>query len=228
MKRCIMLLCLVFCKTQNAIPAQQLKQELYSYVLKMRLPHHLEFHTPVPGFYKGSMLELGNNCTLISENNKVLTFSLIITPEVTFESQGNNVHFQRRLPDQPFLWYDLTLHTRMQASEDEDKKAYTWSIKKLSPQEAPLQIPDHAIIIYHNPELIEKLEDLGKPESFGKDNSHVIALPTIIVQSETDQSQFDKICDEAWLAALELRTIHQKESVETHQATPQTIINVCK
>lgn len=198
--------CLLFSRSE--------KREHFSYLLNIQLPSHIQFHTPIPGFYKGTPLKLGKNCTSFSGDTQALT--VLITPQASFESvRGNNIRGISRLPDQPFCWYDLTLRA------DINGKAYVWEIKKLDAKEAPLQIPEHAIILCFNPEFIEGLKTPGAIETSG-----TIALPTIIIRSDTEQEPFDAACNEAWLASLELRTIHQEPSVHI-QKEPQVIISLC-
>lgn len=203
-------------------------REAYSYILKLRLARNIKLNEPVYAFYKGKPLELGTNCAIISENSKVPTFSIIITPDVTHEAEGNNVRYLRRKEDMPFAWYDLTLRTQTQ---DEDaEKITTWDIKKLDADEAPLQIPEHAIVVYYNPEFVEKLDTMSATErckNIDTSTSRVIALPAIVFRSDVDEDELNFACVEALLASLELRTIHKKTSVDTKR-DQRTIITLCK
>ena len=221
----------LFAFTLLSLTTQQLlthtKQEAYSYILKVRLARNMKLSEPIPGFYKGKPLELGADCAIIPESNKVSTFSIIITPEVTHEAEGNNIRYLRRKEEMPFAWYDLTLRTQTQ---DEDTEKITiWDIKKLESDEAPVQIPEHAIVIYYNPDFIEKLEDMNRTETCKTIDlaSRVIALPAIVIRSDIDEEELNQACIEALLASLEPRTLHQKSSVATKREQ-RTIISLCK
>lgn len=211
-----------------ALASANTTRNAYSYILKLRLARTVKLNEPIYAFYKGKPLELGTNCAIISESSKVPAFSIIITPEVTHEAEGNNVRYLRRKEEMPFTWYDLTLRTHLQ---DEDlEKTSSWDIKKLEADEAPLQIPEHAIVVYYNPEFIEKLDTTTATDTCKNIDSaisHVIPLPTIVMRSDIDEEELNFACVEALLASPELRTIHKKTSVATKHEQ-RTIITLCK
>ena len=228
MKRIVQVVVLTIMSVSAQALCAQTKQEAFSYILKVRLARNMKLNEPIPGFYKGKPLELGTSCAIIPESNKVSTFSVIITPEVTHEAEGNNIRYLRRKEAMPFAWYDLTL--RIQPQEEDSEKVTIWDIKKLDPHEAPLQIPEHAIIIYYNPDFIEKLEDMTRAETCKEIDLHasrIIALPAIVIRPDIDEEELNHACVEALLASLEPRTLHQKSSVTTKREQ-RTIISLCK
>jgi hypothetical protein len=225
MKMLVKMLMFALC-TSGVIQAKDVR-ETYSYILKLRLANKSKLQEPIFAFYKGKPLELGTNCAIISESSKVPAFSVIITPDLTHEAEGTNVRYLRRKEDVPFAWYDLTMRSYL-SSEEQDEKVALWDVKKLSDEDAPLQIPDHAIVIYFNPELIEKIDSATNTDTCKVvAGSQVIALPTIVMRSDVSDDEINFACVEALLASLELRSIHKKASVTT-KCDQRTIMSLCK
>lgn len=204
-------LLLLFCLQLNAT-AQLTKKDLFSYILKMQLPSGMHLDEAFCGFYKGKPIEFDKNWALLPEDGEALAFSIIVTPEVGFKTQGTNVRYMHRIEEQPFCWYDITLEFKEQKQ--------VWHIKKLNSQDAPVQLPDHAIIILLEPNHIEKVIEpaalacVKKAEARDPNAPRVIVLPTIVLDQELTEDDLTDACVHAQFAALELRAIHKKPTME--------------
>ncbi len=170
-----------------------------SYALKIQMPPEVHLHEPLSVFYKGRTIEFDGSCALIPESETTFTFSLIITPEITFASERNNILHMKRLPSQPFAWYDITFHP---------ERKERWEIVKLAPEEASYKIPDHGIILLLNPEYIE---EVVQPTARACSPSlHVIHLPTLVIDPTLTEDELHTAFTAARLAALDVQGIHKK------------------
>jgi hypothetical protein len=203
-------LCLLFPAMTQTTPS--IKKDLYSYILKIQLPSGMSVDEAFCGFYKGKPIEFDKNWALLPEDGEALAFSVLITPEVGFKTQGNNVRYMHRLEDKPFCWYDLTLELT--------NNKQIWHIKKLDPQDAPLQLPDHTIILLLEPSYIEKVIEptavacIKKAETRDPSAPRIMVLPTIVINQDVDEDDLCEACVYAQLAAVELRAIHKKPAME--------------
>lgn len=212
-----------------------------SYTLKIHLPKNIQVTQPWVGFFRGKPIEFDGPSfvwALLPEHTvygKPLRhndepagiFSLIITPQVTFMAEGNTIKWLQRIKGQPFRWFDITQASLSESQSLRSKESYAgqahsreepmWIIKELSKDEAPLQLPDHAITFLLDPKFIAGLSEPQQACTHRSIASCFIALPTINITT-TDEDALNDACVQAALGAVELRTIHQKEPVQVRQS----------
>jgi len=218
------LLCCISSATLAKRTAHATDTERYSYILKIQLPTNCCLAESFCAFYKGKPLTFDCDWAMIPEDHKTLVFSIIITPEIRFHAKGNNVSTLERIEKIPFAWYDVTLHPQVTPTAT----TYTWSIKKLTSEQAPLQIPDHAVTILFNPQMIDTLVDETNNQIASEKNGcHTIALPTIRLHQHLDTDACNDACAQAQLASLDLRTVHQKPSIEVKKEH-LAVISICQ
>ncbi len=201
------------------------ERESASYTLKIHLPKNIQVTQPWVGFYRGKPIEFDGPSfvwALLPEHTvygKPLRhndepsgiFSLIITPQVTFMAEGNTIKWLQRIKGQPFRWFDLTQDLAAGPGQPQ------WIIKELSKDQAPLQLPDHAITFLLDPKFVSGLSEPQQACAHRSIASCFIALPTINITT-TDEDALNDACVQAALGAVELRTIHQKEPVQVRQS----------
>lgn len=233
-----------------------LERESASYTLKFQLPEGLELTQPWTAFYQGQPIQFDGPSfvwALLPEHasyehalrdhesrgdESTGIFSLVITPQVTFTAEGNTIKWLQRIKGKPFRWFDLTqaslsesLSLRSEesyAGQAPSRKKSTWVIKELSKDEAPLQLPDHAIVLLLDPKFVSELSEAQQPCAGRSIASHFIPLPTIKITTKSEEALNDA-CAQAALGAVDLRTIHQKQPLQIRQsqkaimslATPQ-------
>ncbi len=199
---------------------EQKKQAYYSYILRLVFPPTLQATEGLSCNYKGMPLSLSNKWCVIPETQETLTFSLIITNEVEFRNSGNTVRYLKRVPSTPFAWYDLTLTKVPFNPEKPWQKLYHWKIEEKPEAEAPLRIPEHAIIIFMDPDFVETIveqdfgiEDFGDEEELGDSQKEFngqpnsIELPVIIIKKNISPEKLEENLVYTQMAALDLKTI---------------------
>lgn len=206
---------IVFCLA----PFSLLPGPSYLYVMRLDFPHKTKGFA-LNGFYKGQPLEFKESCVVIREQQDCCAFTLVVTPEVRFKAEGNNVYYLERLGHKPFSWYDLTL--RVDAKSAKTGAQYKWLIEKRKPQDVPLRLPEHTIVLYLDPELVDKLDtghnleqdEIAATIVRGLGAVTVIDLPAVVLKKDVKQEELHKAQAHSLLASLDLRPIHQEVAQE--------------
>lgn len=178
----------------------------YSYIARIQLPPRVKSNQ-IKAYYKGTLLKFDDSWCLIPEDQKSLTFSLIITPaEIEPVSEGNTTRYLKRNSSAPCAWYDLTLEI-----DPHHKNGYHWLIEKKNLTDVPTRLPEHSILLYTDPEHIEKVEHIEtkKPAGFAL-KTMIINLPTVVFKETIDHVAFEEAAVTALLASLDLDTIHSR------------------
>lgn len=219
-----------------------LERESASYTLKFQLPEGLELTQPWTAFYQGQPIQFDGPSfvwALLPEHasyehalrdheshgdESTGVFSLVVTPQVTFAAEGNTIKWLQRIPEKPFRWFDITQASLSEKASSREKS--TWIIKELSKDEAPLQLPDHAIVLLLHPKFVSGLSEAQKPCAGRAIASHFIPLPTIKITTKSEE-ELNDACAQAALGAVDLRTIHQKQPLQIRQSQ-KAIISLAK
>jgi hypothetical protein len=158
----------------------------YTYVVKTNYDSRDQVH--LIGHYKGSIIDLKDGIDFLVEDGLIDSFCLIITAEPPTLSQEIISHLERS-PQAACLWYDI--------SWAKDGTKTIWATKERDSQDQPTRIPENAIIVYYDPEFIEKIEDKVPQES-----STIIHLPTIFLKKNLTKEQKEKRDDSLERSAL--------------------------
>lgn len=148
------------------------------YMLKLKLPASaiVEDKMPVKCFYRGTQLTINNGFIALPtyDGSAPMTFSLIITKGLSFETDGNLVRRLRRLPHCPCIWYQLNLVYR---DEGEHAKCpYHWRIEKRPLETVPLALPEQdALVVQLDPSVVAGLE-----QEVQTNCASTVYLPTIL------------------------------------------------
>lgn len=148
----------------------------YTYVVKTNYDSRDQVH--LIGHYKGSIIDLKDGIDFLVEDELINSFCLIITAEPPTLSQEMISHLERS-PEASCLWYDI--------SWTKDGSKTVWTIKERDSQDQPTRIPENGIIVYYEPEFIEKIEDKTPQES-----STIIHLPTVFLKKNLTKEQKEK------------------------------------
>lgn len=173
------------------------------YLLRLQFPLSITETPGLAGSYKGHPLDLKEHWCLLPENNEVFTFSLIITPEVSFKAQGNNVRYLKLIEHVPCLWYDLTLYYETEPSTG--RMLPRWEIRQRTSSEMPSRIPDKAIVIYMNPQLVEGVVAPEVDEN--NENNHVVTIPMVVFKKNITADDFAEAGVYPLLASLDIKPI---------------------
>ena len=168
------------------------------FVMNLHIPASTRA-TGLCAYYKGYPLQLSNALCILPEQDKRLTFSYVITEEVDVKARGNTVQCLKRKSDIACKWYDLTL-TIDDSGED---STYSWTVEEKKGVRMPECLPDHAILIQVDPNLIDRIESVQDTPL----ESDIVYLPTIFLKEDEDFSQ-KSVC--AVLASIDLRTMHRE------------------
>ena len=195
------------------------------YSLKVRIPSHLTTiaNDYLSAYYKGFALDLDDGWSQLPECGQPCTFSLLITEDIDFKTNGNTIRYLKRIDGQPFLWYDLTLSicpskdsTSNSTPSATDKKSYSWKIEER--EDVPDRIPEHTIVLLADPEHIDSLQSETLP---GETD---ITLPVIVFKKELDEDTFkDSLIAIRLGAALNLDAIHRQDKPSCLQRHPTAI-----
>jgi hypothetical protein len=175
-------------------------------IVNFRLPSTLSHLEGTTVHYKGNLFNCNNGWCLIPQEQECSTFSFVITPHIISVSDGNNIRYLKRDEKAACLWYDLTYIK-------ESDRCY-WAIEPKNPEEMPLRLPLHAIIIKLNPNLVCRVEETQTRKHL-RSHTNVYHLPTIVIDNVT-QEEWDNACVEAVLS-FDSTTIHQPTKRETKQ-----------
>jgi hypothetical protein len=186
------------------------------YSLKTKMPASLKELGSVPVYYKGHKIDLAQGWAKLPECGEPCTFSLLITENVDFSAKGNTVRYLKRIKEQPYTWYDLTLNFHNERPEitenDPDttpapaKTTYSWDIEQHDSSETPERIPEHTIVLLTNPTFIESLKT--EPSLPGD-----IVLPTIVFKDGIDTEEYKESSLNILLGpVVNLDAIHRKDS----------------
>lgn len=206
-----------------------LPQRIYS--LKAKFPQALASLSPsLPVYYKGHKIDLTKGWTKLPECSEPCTFSLLITENVDFVAKGNNVRYLKRIPDQEYTWYDLTLTLEQEAKDTElvtpmpAQKTYRWNIERHDEAATPERIPEHTIVLLTNPAFVEKLKtETALPGAID------IVLPTVVFKETVDPETFKEKSEEILLGpVMDLDAIHRKDSPSCMTRKDTVVISATK
>lgn len=176
------------------------------YSIKTKLPAAISNVESLPAYYKGYKVDLRDGRAEIPECGESQTFTVIFTENVEFCTRGKTVRCLKRIKNQPYSWYDLTLSFHTEKHDDEDKRVYSWSIEKRKENDVPERIPEHALVVLTDPDFIETL----KPEPSIPGSVDVV-LPTIVFKDDLNVEEFnDTVMQTIIGPALDLDAIHSK------------------
>ncbi len=206
-----------------------------SFIKSSTLPYLLNLHNPnaisidgLSAYYKGFEISLSEGRALLPECGTPTVFSLIITPSASFKMQGKTVTSLLRDPKQPCRWWDLTLISKDQEVDEEDRRSatgeqsqaealaktdedkivtreYTWDIKSVAKDDMPERLPEHAIVVLIDPQFIETITEIQSENS--------INLPTIVFKTidESSKEAFEEAILFATMSRPDLRAINCRE-----------------
>lgn len=201
----------IFCLL-SAENTEQIKgPKNYAYIARVQTPPAVKSNQ-IKAYYKGTLLSFDDSWCLIPEDQKCLTFSIIITPaEIQPVCEGNTTRYLKRNANTACSWYDLTLNL-----DPQSKGGYTWTIEKKNSTDMPLRLPERSILLYTNPEYIEAIQhnETEKPVSFSTETL-VINFPTIIFSKKINSADYEETAVTALLASLDLDTIHARVKTES-------------
>lgn len=169
----------------------------------MVLPANLERKEPWHVYYKGKAISFDDNIGQIIESSCRSVFSIVITPEIKFDSQENTTRCLKRHPEAPVRWFDMTLSLT--------KQGWKWTLEELSKKEIPLILPDHTILLKFDPACIDKLEIPPKTK-YDADSAHeggtcTFELPHIIFKGT--EKAFEAAQTYACLSCPNDRALHE-------------------
>lgn len=176
------------------------------------LTHSIEIQFPqltsslsleLPAYYKGHVKNL-TRWSLLPGGQPC---SILIAESIEFKNKGNTIHYLKRNPDMPCLWFDLTLRTIEDDSDPKNIKSwYVWDIEERNPESLPTRIPEQTLIILANPHFIEGLVPSTTPAG-----SVDISLPLIKFKQSVNEQEFhDSMLSIVMGSAMDLNAIHSK------------------
>lgn len=206
------------CALMLVISHEQLAKHGQSFILRLAYPPGLSMYG-VTAYYKGIPYDLAEGWALIKDDQGPALLSVVIAESLEWKAEGNMVRYLQRLPNKPFLWFDLTLSLKKTGS-------YAWNIQKRSAQEVPLRLPENTLFVELNPELFETLLTLDQEDCSAK--SDLITLPIIQLRKALTQEEFDAKSVYSHLASLDLKTINRepKKIIQAHDPLKISMITL--
>ncbi|MFA6066689.1 MAG: hypothetical protein WC707_05915 [Candidatus Babeliaceae bacterium] len=191
----------------------------YSYILKLQLPQHLLGASGPWISYKGNPLSLDAHWCVIPERQEIVTCSVIISQNIKYKSEGNNVQYLYRDENDPCAWYDLTLQTHI-ASPRKKESFPLWRIEERLLTEVPVRIPENAIIVLINPRFVDHLEEHKEKNEHKKTT---VRLPDIVIKQDVPLKDWNNAIHYSNLAFIDLKAILNKERQEIYQSSEASI-----
>ncbi|MFI5333038.1 MAG: hypothetical protein ACHQVS_02965 [Candidatus Babeliales bacterium] len=139
-------------------------------------------------------------------------FDIIITPKISYKVHELNTIKYLTIPqEQAYTWYRILLVKKAMIEGNKGQSPYGWEIHKLFfGHGSDRRIPDDAIIICYDPNLVEDLT-----------GGNAIDLPTITIKSNvvdlvgSEHSLHEKSI-ELLLASLDVNALHSTIEQELH------------
>lgn len=171
-----------------------------TYLLKLKFPQTIREMPGLSGCYRGNPLDLQEHWCMLPEAQEVYAFSIVITPEIAYKTTGNNVKYLKRQTGSACRWFDITLHL--------DKKTgnYSWDVEEKARHDMPMRLPDHAIIIFLNPDFVDTVRTLAADEE-ERSALNIIVLPVIVLKKNVTAQDLDESSVYPQLALLDLKPI---------------------
>ncbi len=209
-----------------------LPQRYYS--LKAKLAADLkDSKGSLPVYYKGHKIDLNQGWTKLPECSEPCTFSLLITENIGFKGKEKTINYLKRIPDQAYVWYDLTLSFHDEPKDENvdhaespapAKKTYIWTIEKHDSDETPERIPEHTIVLLTNPDFIDSLKtETSLPGAID------IVLPTIVFKDDIDSETIQESTLNVLMGPMmDLDAIHRKDSPTCMTRKDTVVISATK
>lgn len=156
------------------------------------------------GYYKGYKLEFDENLCIIPENNPAYSyFTVIITEQVKYTSEGTLEHLER-LADKPCRLFHLSCR---------DKQ---WHVQEEHADNIPSRLPAEALVLLINPTLVDGFNI----QSNKRTTTPIITLPTLYIKPTITQQEFDIHAIQALSASLDVNPVHSsvKKAVKKEQS----------
>lgn len=191
-----------------------------SYILTLQVPSYITDTAGIKGYYKGYQIDLTEQWALLPECGNPLTFSLLLTDNVSIKGKGNTIRYLERMDELPFKWYDLTLKFENIATGT----TYSWNVEERDRTNAPSRIPDTTIIILINPDFISSLS-ASEAQTMVNSSSN-ICMPTILFKEDIAPAEFKDSLVQTIMGTLNLDAIHTKDRPACQRCLDTTVLSI--
>lgn len=208
MRQYIMTFCAILLTSASPLYAS-LPCGQYEYVMKVQVPVACAIEGPWIGYYRGTCIPFKGNLARLCSSKMRFTFSLIITPTLRHAPSPatRNMPILMRSESAPVAWFDLSLVLK--------NGKWMWDIISLKQEEMPLRLPDHALILLFDPQLISLQSPIHT--KYAKDATYeggcaIIEFPTIVIKAS--EATLRETLQAAYCASLDVRTFHELVTCE--------------
>lgn len=184
-----------------------------SYILRVKYPETIKQQPNLRAYYKGYRYDI-SNMGIISDQSEMSTLFIVITDQIKHKWENERAQYLERVESNPCRAFFLSSKLSTTGAD-----IGQWQISEENIQNVPLRLPEDALVILLNSDLIETLKENPNKfvEAFRKnleynpndDKKTIIYLPELIIKENVTQSQIDLAVINASLGSIiDLGAIH--------------------
>lgn len=195
-------------KTAQDIPSK----DTTSYIFRIKYPDSIKTQPSLRAYYKGYKYDIGH-MGIISHQSEANTLFIVITDQIKHKCENERIQYLERIENNPCRAFFLSSKTAQDNSDSTQ-----WQIVEENIQNIPLRLPEDALVILLNSNMIETLkenpnklvEDFKKNLEYKPNDSKrtIIYLPELIIKDGINQSQIDLAAAHASLCGIDLDAMH--------------------
>lgn len=193
-------------KTVQSVPLK----DNTSYILRVRYPNTITKQPNLRAYYKGYKYEIGN-MGIITDQAEANTLFIVITDQIKHKCENERIQYLERIANNPCRAFFLS-------SKTTNSDTSQWQIAEENIQNVPLRLPEDAMVILLDANMIETLkespnkfiEDFKKNHEYNPNDSKrtIVYLPELIIKENINQSQIDLASAYASLCCIDLEALH--------------------
>lgn len=203
--------------------AHQAPKKPCTYRFNVKSSANIQRFDGLMAFYKGTELKLSSGWCLFNDDQEIVTLTIVVINQAPcFENIGNTITSFSLQKNTDARWFRITRRTEF--SEAKEKIYYTWEIEEITAKKISAKIPKNAFIIFLDPTFVEGLQFKELNTSHDK---NIISLPTLILNKEITQDEFDDFLGLCALELVDIRPLHTAPSFkENRESTTITLLPV--
>jgi len=183
-----------------------------SYIFRVKYPQTIKKQPNLRAYYKGYRYDIGN-MGIISHQSEANTLFIVITDQIKHKSENERIQYLERVENNPCRAFFLSTK-----APDANSSTLQWDIQEENVQNIPLRLPEDALVILLNSNLVEILkenpnkfiEDFKKNLEYNPNDKKrtIVYLPELIIKENSTQAQIDSAAEYASLCGIDLDAMH--------------------
>ena len=201
--------------THNLNFFNESEKKQYTYLLKIKLPQKISKFPQICSYFKGYKINFEENFCILNQNKPINQFILVITPEVKYKVDGNNIQYLERVENLACKMFYIKAEFDVEKNIIRD-----WIFEEEKFEQLPISLPMDSMVLLLNPEHVNGLyfekNDL-------KNNKNIINLPEIVIKENISEEALNKSAIEILMASLNNNSIHAPVRIRTKNENDKII-----